>query len=100
MIVSVNKQEEQAMSEIFSEMTPERNPDDVSQYPDWKRPDDWPFEEAWGSVNFDKKCKEAGKKRSELRRKYGFIVCPKCNTGHTNYTVTCRGCGYQPKMDH
>ena len=63
--------------------------------PNWKRPADWSFEMDWGSPAWEAKMElieERRKRRTEIR---GFIYCPKCDTGHTAKTLSCRGCEYK-----
>jgi hypothetical protein len=74
-----------------------RNPDDIN--PNWKRPANWKYKEDWGSPNWEKRMEETFKNINEKRRKYGFKICPKCGTEHTNLTLTCRECMYQPTME-
>jgi hypothetical protein len=74
-------------------MTDERDPDLVN--PNWKRPDDWPFEEDHGSPKWDRRIKRTYRKADIGRQKWGFQTCPECGVMHTALTITCRGCGYQ-----
>jgi hypothetical protein len=72
---------------------PKRNPD-----PDYVRPEDWPYEEDWGSPKWEERMKKSRAKTAARRQKYGFGKCPECGAVHTNLTVTCRECGYQPEI--
>lgn len=66
--------------------------------PNWTRPEDprdWPYEEDWDSPAWKERMKKVYERAKELRSKYGFITCPKCNTSHTTYTIFCRVCEYK-----
>lgn len=70
------------------------NPDDRN--PGWVRPKDfradWPD---FGSVNWKLMVKEMDRKQRDYCTAYGFVTCPRCQTSHTDKTMTCRGCNYQ-----
>jgi hypothetical protein len=42
--------------------------------------------------------KEIEARAMRTRRRYGFVVCPTCGTGHTNKTICCRNCGYKKSV--
>lgn len=71
----------------------ERNKELVN--PDWKRPDDWPYEEDWDSPAWEARMKKLEEKIKIRRENYGFITCPKCGTDHTGKTLTCRNCEFR-----
>ena len=68
---------------------------DRNRNPGWIRPDDWPYDEDYGSEAWKERMAASEAKSWERRKKWGFIVCPECKTGHTNVTLTCRGCSYK-----
>ena len=78
----------------------ERDPNDIN--PNWKRPSDWKYKADWDSPNWKKWRTEDNKRIGKLLEKYGFSLCPNCNTQHTALTFMCRNCSYKisvPKDD-
>ncbi len=73
------------------------DPDKVN--PNWVRPSDWNFEEDWNSPAWRRRMESMEKKAREKRDKHGFLVCPNCNTGHTNKTLCCRECKYMKRFE-
>jgi hypothetical protein len=67
--------------------------------PGWFRTADWPYKEDWDSETWKERMHKVHLEGQALRAKHGFIFCPKCETGHTNYTIWCRGCGYRVLKD-
>lgn len=76
--------------------TDERDPDLVNL--DWKRPDDWPFEEDHDSPRWRRRLARGQRKCQIGREKWGFHTCPECDVMHTGMTLVCRGCGYTVKL--
>jgi hypothetical protein len=70
-----------------------RDPDLVN--PGWERPPDWKWDEDWNSPKWKRKMAVIEANGAQRRLKFGFIYCPACKMGHTNYTITCRNCGHQ-----
>jgi hypothetical protein len=68
--------------------------EDRLRNPNWVRPHDWPWAEDWNSPAWREKEVQRAQRLMERREKYGFGVCPACNTGHTAKTLRCRECGY------
>lgn len=71
----------------------ERDPDLIN--PGWVRPADWKYAEDWDSPAWRRRMAESERIGAERRRKYGFITCPACKMGHTNFTLSCRECGHK-----
>lgn len=67
--------------------------------PEWKRPNDWPYEEDWNSPAWKAIMKEAENRSRAKREKFGFVWCPECKAGHTNKTICCRECNYKVEIE-
>lgn len=66
---------------------------DKLRNPNWKRPDNWKYEEDWGSPAWNERMEVVMKRINERREKEGFSLCPNCKTQHTSKTLMCRECG-------
>lgn len=61
--------------------------------------DQWRHPEQWRSPVWQAKMRLSSARAARRRREYGFIKCPECGVGHTNYTLTCRECGHKALQD-
>tara|TARA_Y100000034_G_C6860043_1_gene391304 strand:- start:759 stop:989 length:231 start_codon:yes stop_codon:yes gene_type:complete len=62
--------------------------------PNWTRPADWKWEEDWGSPAWEARMDLLLASIAAKNEKYGFIVCPECETVHIRKTVSCRECEF------
>jgi hypothetical protein len=67
--------------------------------PNWKRPDDWPYEADFDSSAWKRRMREIQNEVQLRREKFGFVTCPQCETGHTGKTLSCRGCEYKANSE-
>jgi hypothetical protein len=75
-------------------------PDPRNVNPDWLRPDDWPFDEDWGSEAWKDRVRMLERRSTMARARFGFASCPVCSARQPRRTLTCSSCLHRAILTH